>query len=151
LFSRLERDRGQQGLGIGLNLAKQVLELHGGRIEAHSEGAEHGSDFTVLFPVIEVAGVGPSQGPAPGQRSAAARRVLIADDYVPNLETTAQLLRALGHQVATALNGEEGLRLVFDFRPDLMLLDINMPGMTASRSSGRRNSASTGRHCASLS
>ena len=129
MFSRLERDRGQQGLGIGLNLVKHVIELHGGRIEAQSEGPERGSDFIVWLPVVEVARVAPPAAPAPLARPAVSRRVLIVDDYEPNLETLAQLLRALGHQVATARSGEEGLRLAAGFRPEVMLLDINMPGM----------------------
>lgn len=129
LFSRLERDRSQPGLGIGLNLARQVIELHGGRIEAHSEGAAQGSEFSIWLPVIERADGAPARASTASRSSAASRRVLIVDDYEPNLETMAQLLRALGHDVVTAVSGEEGLRLLAGFRPDVVLLDINMPEM----------------------
>ena len=129
LFARLERDRGQQGLGIGLNLVRQIVELHGGRVEARSEGEGRGSDFVVWLPTTEGVEGTPVQAPAPGAPDAAARRVLIVDDYEPNLQTMAQLLRTLGHHVATALGGEEALRLVAGFRPEIVLLDINMPGV----------------------
>lgn len=129
LFGRLERDRAQQGLGIGLNLVRQVLDLHGGRVEARSEGEGRGSDFVVWLPVA----AGPP-APVQGQDSVAGRapqprRVLIVDDYEPNLETLADLLRAQGHRVATASSGDSALQLVAGFSPEVVLLDLNMPGM----------------------
>jgi CheY-like chemotaxis protein len=113
-----------------LNLVRQVLDLHGGRVEARSEGPGLGSDFVVWLPL---AGEPPAMQ-AQGQEPAAvhvisSRRVLVVDDYEPNLETLADLLRAQGHRVATASSGPDALQLIPGFHPQLVLLDLNMPGM----------------------
>jgi PAS domain S-box-containing protein len=130
LFTRLERDRGQEGLGIGLNLVKQITELHGGAVEVQSPGLEQGSDFTLHLPTAEsdiqekAKDVEETEG-----TSSAARRVLVIDDYEPNRKTIARLLRLLGHDVRTAGGGEEGVEGLKTFQADVILLDLNMPGM----------------------
>lgn len=128
LFSRIERDRGQPGLGIGLYLVRQVIELHGGTVQARSEGPGRGSDFVVRLPVATDAAEALS-GPVDAVRPSSGRRVMLVDDYEEGRETMAVLLRALGHEVITASDGEEALKRIPDFSPSLIILDIDMPRM----------------------
>jgi len=126
--SSLERTRG--GLGIGLTLVKRLVELHGGRVEALSDGAGKGSQFTVRLPV-EVAA---PERPAPPVAVDAAgppsrRRILIVDDNGDAAESLGMMLDVLGYETRTAGDGVEGLRAAADFRPDVTLLDIGMPGL----------------------
>jgi CheY-like chemotaxis protein len=140
LFVRVEREGGQEGLGIGLNLVKQLVELHGGKIEAYSAGEGRGSAFTVWLPLLkdgneaEKGSSSPGESEAPEQRRpedrTASQRVLVVDDYEPNRKTIARLLGLMGCEVMTARGGEEALEHLTTFKPDLILLDINMPGMS---------------------
>jgi signal transduction histidine kinase/ActR/RegA family two-component response regulator len=124
--SPLERVGG--GLGVGLALARRIAELHGGTLEAASEGEDRGSEFTLRLPLAQ-------GGPAPAERRAkppalvAARRILVVDDNVDAAETLELLLGSLGHETAVAHDGVQALKLAVEFRPDLVLLDIGMPGM----------------------
>jgi PAS domain S-box-containing protein len=125
----LERSRG--GLGIGLTLVKQLVELHGGRVEAHSAGPGHGSEFVVRLPVLTEAGTrvpatprNAAQPPTPD-----GRRVLVVDDNKDAAESLAMLLRLMGLQCVTAHDGLEGLRLAREQQPEIVLLDIGLPGM----------------------
>ncbi|MBV9344283.1 MAG: response regulator [Gammaproteobacteria bacterium] len=118
------------GLGIGLALAKGLMELHGGTIEARSGGLGQGSEFTVRLPLK--APVAPRRSAvrikapaAPPQR----RRVLIADDNQDAAESLAMLLAVDGFEVRTAYNGEDALALARGFRPEVALLDIGMPAL----------------------
>jgi CheY-like chemotaxis protein/two-component sensor histidine kinase len=117
-----------QGLGVGLALARRIAELHGGTLEAHSDGRDKGSVFTLRLPGLDGA-----QEPAPERRGApaalAARRVLVVDDNVDAAETLDLLLRSLGHETRVAFEGPEALKIAAEFRPDVVLLDIGMPGM----------------------
>ncbi|HTW75114.1 MAG TPA: response regulator [Steroidobacteraceae bacterium] len=126
-------ERGNQaGLGIGLALVKRLVELHGGQVEARSEGIGKGSEFTVRFP--RLAG-GAEQAaacarPAAGAAQAATqRRILIADDNRDALESLAQLLQLEGHEVYQAADGLQALAAAGETRPDLVMLDIGMPGL----------------------
>jgi signal transduction histidine kinase/CheY-like chemotaxis protein len=125
----LERANG--GLGVGLALARGLVELHGGSIVARSEGPGQGSEFVVRLPAARPARPGPGLPPADagGAPSTAARRVLIADDNVDAAESLAILLRLAGHEVRVAHDGPCALRLAIDERPDVVVLDIGMPGM----------------------
>jgi PAS domain S-box-containing protein len=134
LFARLERDAQQEGLGIGLHLVKQIVEMHGGSVEARSGGLGRGSEFIVRLPLAKesVQTLPARQTPhaaSPAGEPHSTRRVLVIDDYEPNLKTMSRLLRVLGHDVATARSGPEGLQVLNAFRPEAILLDINMPGM----------------------
>jgi PAS domain S-box-containing protein len=129
MFTRVERETvyQQEGLGIGLSLVKQLVELHGGDISVESPGEGLGSTFTLRLPVLP-------QGNETREivRESAlgeTRRVLVVDDYKPSLTSMAQLLQVLGHEVATAASGEAALAQLDSFKPDIILLDINMPGM----------------------
>ncbi|MCC2958211.1 MASE4 domain-containing protein [Massilia sp. IC2-477] len=133
LFSQVTPalERSQGGLGIGLSLVKGFVELHGGTVEAASEGAGSGSTFTVWLPLLEQ----PPLAPADVARSSREarqqpRRVLVVDDNRDAATSMVALLQAAGHQVREAHDGEEGLRLAFEFEPEVVLLDLGMPGMS---------------------
>jgi PAS domain S-box-containing protein len=130
MFSQGERalERSQGGLGIGLTLVKRLVEMHGGRIEAHSDGPGRGAEFVVRLPAAR---------DAPGPEVAAARlepaappaplRILIVDDNQDHTDSLAMLLRILGHDTRTAYDGRAGLEAAGEFRPGVILLDIGLP------------------------
>jgi PAS domain S-box-containing protein len=122
--------RGKSGLGIGLGLAKQLIEMHGGTIDAHSAGTGCGSSFTIQIPVLTWESVStPQEVDRPESRPCVDRRVLVIDDNVDAADTLAALVVALGGEAATAYDGRDGLRCAAEFRPDVILLDIGMPDM----------------------
>ena len=114
------------GLGIGLSLVKGLVELHGGSVEVRSEGPGSGAEFTVRLPARATSGRA-QERPAPEPVSA--RRILVVDDIQDNVESLAILLRACGHEVETAQDGLAALARTVRFRPEVVLLDIGMPGM----------------------
>ncbi len=122
--------RAQGGQGIGLSLAKGLVELHGGTIRARSGGAGRGSEFEVRLPLarptapIDSTPVADRKGPA-----AHSYRVLIADDLPDMTESLAMLLKAMGHGVDVAHGGKQALQLAQAIRPDVVLLDLGMPEM----------------------
>jgi PAS domain S-box-containing protein len=123
--------RSQGGLGIGLALARALVELHGGRIEAASRGRGKGSQFTVSLPVERVVhGTGPrSAQPSPGPGAAQRRRVLIVDDNVDAAETLQMVVATMGHDAETVHDGRAAIEAARSRHPDIVLLDISMPGM----------------------
>jgi len=125
LFAQMDRtfDK-EQGLGIGLTLAKQLVELHGGLIEARSEGAGRGSEFYVRLPRV-AADAEPA--PRPAVHSGSPRRILVADDNEDSAESLALLLEAHGHRVQVAYDGESAIAAADRFRPDVAFIDIGMP------------------------
>jgi PAS domain S-box-containing protein len=132
MFSQVKasQDRSDGGLGIGLALAKGLVELHGGQIEARSGGIGRGSEFIVRLPVgtaspLKLAG----SRAEPEERALVSRRVLIADDNQDSAESLAMLLRMDGHEVLVVHDGPEALAAVAAFEPELALLDIGMPGL----------------------
>jgi PAS domain S-box-containing protein len=135
LFVQADRSlaRSQGGLGIGLTLVKRLVELHGGRVEAQSAGVGKGSEFVVRLPAA--AAWGPARKtdqniPAGAAAQGASRRVLVVDDNVDAADSAAMLLRLWGHQVHTVHDGISVLQAVRDFKPQIVLLDIGLPGMT---------------------
>jgi signal transduction histidine kinase len=119
------RSLARGGLGIGLTLARRLVELHGGTLEAASEGPGQGSEFTLRLPLRPVPADHPSSaGPLPAARQ---RRVLVIDDNVDAAEALGDLLREYGHVVGTAHGAAAGIAEALRMRPEIVLLDIAMP------------------------
>ena len=131
MFSQVKssKDRSEGGLGIGLALAKGLVELHGGTIHARSAGTERGSEFIITLPV-RTQPVRQTEPPTrPGAERALRRRVLIADDNRDAAESLAMLLQMEGHEVTVVHDGREAVTAFEKMRPDAALLDIGMPGL----------------------
>jgi signal transduction histidine kinase len=130
MFTQVDRSnrRAQGGLGIGLTLVRSLVEMHGGRVEAKSDGAGTGSEFIVELPLHAAPRVAAS-APAEATQRLPDRRILIVDDNIDAADTLAALLRQLGAVAATAYSGREALDAIEPFRPEVILLDIGMPGM----------------------
>jgi CheY-like chemotaxis protein len=126
-------ERAQGGLGLGLTIVKQIVELHGGSVEALSEGAGRGSEFLVRLPFLrDVAGasIQPREGESrDAPKLATHRRILVVDDNVDAAQVIAEALSLLGHDVRVAHDGPSGLQAVKDFHPDVVCLDIGLPVM----------------------
>ncbi|WP_198175036.1 PAS domain S-box protein [Spirosoma arboris] len=119
--------RSQGGLGLGLTLVKRLTELHGGRVEARSEGLGKGSDFRVWLPTLTVA---PTPGPSSDSKPtapASAPQLLLIDDNADAAFTLSMLLKLKGYQVHTCLNGRQGIQAAEELRPRVILCDIGMP------------------------
>ena len=135
----------EQGLGIGLALVRQITEMHGGSVEARSEGEGLGSVFIVRLPLLEAEAT-----EAPVKRNAPARlatppRILVIDDMPEVAEALAFLLDVLGATVRVAHSGAEGLQLCASFEPDLVLLDLSMPLMDGFETARRLRELPAGR------
>jgi two-component system CheB/CheR fusion protein len=134
MFTQVNRtlERSQGGLGIGLTLVKRLVELHGGRVEAHSAGAGQGSEFVVRLPRA-AAPSAPENGHGDGTADPTAgprRRVLVVDDNADAAECLAVLLRLAGHDVCLAPDGPSALDAAAAYRPEVVLLDIGLPGLS---------------------
>jgi PAS domain S-box-containing protein len=134
LFTQASRtpDRTQGGLGIGLTLVRRLVELHGGTVAARSAGPGRGAEFLVRLPRLATAPPAADTlplAPAVPSTPAHARRVLVVDDNRDTADTLGRLLRRLGHAVAVAYDGPDALGTVAAFGPDLVLLDIGLPGL----------------------
>jgi PAS domain S-box-containing protein len=131
LFSQVEgaMSRSQGGLGIGLSLVKRLVEMHGGSVEARSDGPGKGSTFTVRLP----APAGEARPARAGGREEAPRstlRILVVDDNRDGADSLAMMLRLLGNDTLTAYDGVEGVAAAGTYRPDVVLLDIGLPGLS---------------------
>jgi CheY-like chemotaxis protein len=133
MFAQVDRTlhRAQGGLGIGLSLVKRLVELHGGEIHASSEGEGKGSEFTVRLPLLldESAEVQETTAEIAGP-SFDAKRVLVVDDNKDAADTMKILLERMGHSVVVAYSGGDALEKGPDFRPQLALCDLGLPGMS---------------------
>jgi CheY-like chemotaxis protein len=123
------RSRRQTGLGVGLALVKSLVELHGGWIEAHSEGLGRGSAFRVHLPLAAVERVEAPHAAAAPPPQARRQRVLVVDDNPDSTDSLAALITLLGHDVETAADGLEACEVAERVRPDVVLLDLGMPGL----------------------
>ncbi len=124
-------DKAQGGLGIGLSLVQRLVEMHGGKVEARSEGNGKGSEFVVRLP-IELPVAQEKTPPAehvPPTRSFDHRRILVADDNEDAASSLAMMLKLMGNDVSTANNGLDAVQIAAVFQPDVILLDIGMPRM----------------------
>jgi PAS domain S-box-containing protein len=116
------------GLGIGLALVKRLVDLHGARIDAASAGPGRGSAFTIRFPRVEPPGLPPVSKPPSGEGTAP-RRILIVEDNDDARQMLRHLLELSGHEVHEADNGTTGLERALVLRPDVVLIDLGLPGL----------------------
>ncbi|MFO0929952.1 MAG: ATP-binding protein [Gemmataceae bacterium] len=149
MFSQVDRsmERVSGGLGIGLALVKAVVELHGGTVEAHSDGAGRGSTFVVRLPLRAEQLAPPVAANPRGTRQSAGprRKVLIVDDNEDAADSLAMLLDMMGHEVHLAHDGEKGIAAAAALRPDLVLMDVGMPGMNGLEATRRIRAEAWGR------
>jgi len=133
LFTQVDRslDRSQGGLGIGLTLVRQLVEMHQGTVQAFSAGPNQGSEFVVRLPALaEAPSLEPScNGAMKVPEPFPSRRVLVVDDNEDAAETLALVLRFSGHDVRWVHDGPAALEVAEEFLPEAMLLDIGLPGM----------------------
>jgi len=122
-------ERSNAGLGVGLSLARKLVELHGGSIEAHSAGLGHGSQFVVRLPIVVDPELPAKPTPA-SFISAETYRILLADDNVDFVNSIGALLTAMGHSVVITHNGADALAAAKRFCPDYAFLDIGLPQMS---------------------
>ncbi|MDI1432951.1 hybrid sensor histidine kinase/response regulator [Polyangium sorediatum] len=130
LFVQGERtlDRSQGGLGIGLTLVKSLITMHGGSVEARSEGMGKGSEIVVRLPHVRRDGLS-AQAPPAEEAPANAQRALVVEDNADAADMLSELLGLWGYDVRAAQSGEEGVTLAATFRPHVVLVDIGLPGM----------------------
>jgi len=123
-------DRLQGGLGIGLTLVRSLVQLHGGTIDAYSEGPDRGSEFVIRLPASsrDAPRPAPLQAP-PAEKPFQRKRVLIVDDDVDGADMLAQALEAAGHVVRKEHDGASAVVAAAQFQPDVVLLDLRLPGM----------------------
>lgn len=132
MFMQVDRslESSQGGLGVGLAIVKRLVEMHGGTVEAHSDGPGQGSEFIIRLPVAHVPAAAPGEPDrANGFTGSVGHRILVCDDNVDSAQSLAMLLKLLGNEIRVANDGEEGLRQATAFHPELVFLDIGMPGL----------------------
>ncbi|MQA39156.1 ATP-binding protein [Rugamonas aquatica] len=133
--------RSQGGLGLGLTIAKSMVTLHGGRLQAHSDGIGCGSTFTMYIPVLEQAADQPAAAAAPAGSGIAApadgMRIMVVDDNEDAARALGEALEMLGYSVQVVFSAPAALELAPLLRPDLCLLDIGLPGMDGYELAGR--------------
>lgn len=123
--------RAEGGLGIGLSIVKRLVALHGGSVEAHSAGPGTGAEFVVRLPLGATAApaLPAAESSAPGKDSLPSRRILVVDDNMDAATSLALLLEIGGNQLRTAHEGRSALEIAATFRPEVIFLDIGLPGM----------------------
>jgi CheY-like chemotaxis protein len=132
MFTRVGRESpgAHAGLGIGLNLARRLVEMHGGRIIASSEGLGKGSHFLITLPLAEPKAVEhPREDHRSPEVAQGAVRVLIVDDNVDAAASLSLLLQLGGHTTRVAHSGSEALRVAAEFKPGIVLMDLGLPDM----------------------
>ncbi len=141
MFAQLDRslERQHAGLGVGLSLARRLVELHGGTLVAFSEGQGRGSRFVIRAPVVieSPAAVGDRDGAPVPSRAGLSRRILLADDNADFITSFSLILRAMGHEVQLAHDGQEALDIAAWFRPEVAFLDIGLPRINGYELAGR--------------
>ncbi len=131
LFTQAERtlDRSQGGLGIGLALVRSLVHLHNGSVHAYSEGVGRGSEFVIRLPILMASQPQQSVEEPVKEVATTAHRILVVDDNVDSAMTLALMLETMGHESVVAHDGLTALETAESFRPNLILLDVGLPGM----------------------
>jgi signal transduction histidine kinase/ActR/RegA family two-component response regulator len=129
MFIQVDRslEKSHGGLGIGLTLVKRLVELHGGFVEAKSDGPGMGSEFVVRLPVVADASLSQSLHPGDSSGAKTSLRILIVDDNRDGADSLSAMLRLMGNDTLTAYDGRQGIEAARKFRPDVILLDIGLP------------------------
>jgi CheY-like chemotaxis protein len=133
IFTQADRslDRSQGGLGIGLSLVRGLVEMHGGRVEAHSEGPGKGSEFIVRLPVMLSSDRGaPEDRDGHGNQRFSKYRILVVDDNKDSATSLALMLKIMGHETRTAYDGMTAVDAAATFRPEVVLLDLGLPKLS---------------------
>jgi PAS domain S-box-containing protein len=123
-------NRSQGGLGVGLALVKRLVEMHGGSVEAHSDGVGCGAEFTVRLPIPKTANEAAAAETPDVPPSTRSLRVLLVDDNADLLELLATCVEAAGHTVRRARDGQSAVSVALSYRPDVMLVDLGLPGLS---------------------
>jgi CheY-like chemotaxis protein/anti-sigma regulatory factor (Ser/Thr protein kinase) len=131
LFTQSERSlaRSEGGLGIGLTLVRRLVEMHDGNVTIDSGGAGKGTTVTVRLPLAESAAIAADRPPVETPEDAEPLRILVVDDNVDAAEALTDIVEAWGHTARAVFHGQEALGAAARFRPDVVLLDIGLPGM----------------------
>ncbi|MEO5825715.1 MAG: PAS domain S-box protein [Gemmatimonadales bacterium] len=137
-------ERSHDGLGIGLALAKHLTDMHGGTLEARSEGVGLGSEFVLRLPLNDDAPTPLTADPVGTQSGPLRRTILVVDDNRDSAISLAMLLEVNGHETHTAFDGAEAVEMAATFKPDVVLLDIGMPTMNGYEACGRIREAPEG-------
>jgi CheY-like chemotaxis protein len=150
IFTQVDRalDRSQGGLGIGLTLVQRLVELHGGTVEARSQGAGRGSEFTVRLPLASSHETSPESEPARAGSTSARRerhRILVVDDNRDSANSMCKLLTQMGHTTFTAYDGLDAVEKVGTLQPDVVLLDIGLPKLNGYEVARRLRERENGR------
>ena len=124
----LERTRG--GLGIGLTVVRHLVEMHGGSVEAHSEGQGRGAEFLIRLPLATPTPARAQTVPSPSPPPTHSRKLLVVEDNADASETLAAVLRLWGHEVRVSADALDALEVAGEFRPDVVLSDLGLPGMS---------------------
>lgn len=130
MFTQVDRSlhKAQGGLGIGLMLVKQLVEMHGGRVDGRSEGLGRGSEFVVRLPVMIEALKPQASGPeSRPEASMKLLRILVVDDNRDGANSLTDMLEIMGNETCTAYDGQQAVELAAEYRPDVVLLDIGLP------------------------
>jgi two-component system CheB/CheR fusion protein len=130
-FAQSERtlDRAQGGLGIGLTVVRRLVQLHGGRVEVRSDGLGKGAEFVVVLPALPASSADEVEAQAAAEAPAVRARVLVVEDNADAAEGLRMLLELAGHEVLVAHDGAAALETARNEEPDLMLVDIGLPGI----------------------
>lgn len=133
LFSQVDKslERSRGGLGIGLSVVRRLVEMHGGTVSASSAGLSKGSEFTVRLPALPDSPLSETaERDTADMVGTASSRILVVDDSVDTALSMAKLLRLAGHEVETAHDGHTAIEVASSFRPEVLLLDLGLPGLS---------------------
>lgn len=132
LFSQVDKslERSRGGLGIGLSVVKRLVEMHGGEVWATSEGLGNGSEFHVLLPALKEPSPSPDESRPDPAGGSTPRKILVVDDNVDSAITLARLLQLTGQEAEISHDGNAAIDLAESFRPDVLILDLGMPGLS---------------------